>query len=43
MTGKEIEVLAAKNAPLPDGLDVPERYLFLCLRPLYTQLSLIHI
>ena len=32
MTGKEIEVLAAKNAPLPDGLDVPERYLFLCLR-----------
>ena len=37
MTGKEIEVLAAKNAPLPDGLDVPERYLFLCLRSLYAQ------
>jgi hypothetical protein len=37
MTEKEIEVLAAKNAPLPDGLDVPERYLFLCLRSLYAQ------
>ena len=35
MNQEELERFAAKNAPMPDGLDVPEQYLFLALRGLY--------
>jgi hypothetical protein len=32
---QELEKLAARNAPIPDGLGVAETYLFLTLRALY--------
>lgn len=35
MDHKELERQAAKNAPLPDGLAMPEQYLFMALRSLY--------
>lgn len=35
MNQEQLERLAAKNAPLPDGLDVPQQYMFLSLRSLY--------
>ena len=35
MKQEELERSAAKNAPMPDGLEVPEQYLFLALRGLY--------
>lgn len=35
MKQEQLERLAAKNAPIPDGLDVPQQYLFLSLRSLY--------
>lgn len=32
---KELELLAVKNAPLPEGLEYPEQFLFLQLRSVY--------
>lgn len=36
MKQEELERMAAKSAPMPDGLRVPEQYLFLAMRALYT-------